>query len=248
MQSVLRLPGHLLDLFRNPFLPLAQSGPCGGSVPITSGGFDNDASEMSVACFGDGAPLLPLSAGVLAGPRAAVPHQLPRALEPGDLAQLGYDRHRGNFTSDPGGGSEGPSFLVPGLELIFGAGKDPKKWDVATWVVAYSARKPAAPSVGQLHGGSIAEPSGIVALHDVIDAVVGVEGGAVGRAEIEGELGQAAAEATLSDELAAIAIEQIAAVAEDLVRSHAAAEIAVDGGNGAGILLQIDVLEALDGG
>src|SRR6202035_3585968 len=97
MQSVLRLPGYLFDLFRNPFLALAQSGPFGGSVPITPGGFDNDASEMSVACFGDTAPVLPLSAGVLAGHRAAVPHQLPRTLEPGDLAQLGYDRHRRNL-------------------------------------------------------------------------------------------------------------------------------------------------------
>jgi hypothetical protein len=49
------------------------------------------------------------------------------------------------MTSGPGGRSERPSFLVSGLELIFGAGKDPKKWDVAIWGVAYSARKPAAP-------------------------------------------------------------------------------------------------------
>ncbi len=64
--------------------------------------------------------------------------------------------------------------------------------------------------------GAVDEPAGVAALHDVIDAVVGVEGGAIGGADVEGELGEAAAEAAFGDELGAIAIEQIAAVAEDL--------------------------------
>ena len=67
--------GNLFDWFWNPFLSLAQPGPDGRPVPITPGGFDDDASQMCVACLGDASALLSLPAGVLAGNRAAVTHQ-----------------------------------------------------------------------------------------------------------------------------------------------------------------------------
>ena len=93
VQAELRLPGDLFDLFRHPFLPLAQRRADGRPEPVAPGGFDGDASQVRVACLGNRPALLPLAAGVLAGHRAAVAHQLPRALKARDLAQLGHDRH-----------------------------------------------------------------------------------------------------------------------------------------------------------
>lgn len=61
---------------------------------IAPGGFDGDASEVRVARFGDAPALLPLTAGVLAGYRTAITHQLPRSLKAGDLAQLRHNRYR----------------------------------------------------------------------------------------------------------------------------------------------------------
>ena len=82
----LRLPGDLLDGFRHSFLSLAQPGADGGPQPITPGRFNNDTSEMSVACLGNASTLRSVAAGVLAGNRAAVTHQLPRRIEASDAA------------------------------------------------------------------------------------------------------------------------------------------------------------------
>ena len=78
VQPVLCFPGDLLDLFRHPLLSLAQAGPTAGRT-ITPGRFDGDSSQMCVACLGDASASRPLAAGVLAGNRSAVTHQLPRA-------------------------------------------------------------------------------------------------------------------------------------------------------------------------
>ena len=97
MQPVLRLPGDLLDLFRNPLLSLAQRRPDAWPEPIAPGRFDGDSSQMRVACLGDASALRSLAAGVLAGNRAAITHQLPSAFKAGDIAQLRRDRYRRNL-------------------------------------------------------------------------------------------------------------------------------------------------------
>ena len=86
VQPDLRLPGDLFDFFRDPFLSLAQPGSDGWPEAIAPGRFDGDSSQMCVACLGDVPASLALAAGVFAGYRAAVTHQLPRALEAGDIA------------------------------------------------------------------------------------------------------------------------------------------------------------------
>ena len=67
MQPDLRLPGDLFDRFRHPLLSLAQPGTNGGPITIAPGRFNNDPSEMRVACFGDASPPGSLAAGVLRG-------------------------------------------------------------------------------------------------------------------------------------------------------------------------------------
>ena len=82
-QPNLRLAGNLLDLFRHILLSLAQRRPDARPEPITPGGFHCNAPQMRVAGLGNAPALRPLAAGVLAGDRAAVSHQLPRALKAG---------------------------------------------------------------------------------------------------------------------------------------------------------------------
>ena len=67
MQPVLCLPGDLLDLFRNPLLPLAQRRSDAWPEPVAPGRFDCDSSQVRVARLGDAPALRSLAAGVLAG-------------------------------------------------------------------------------------------------------------------------------------------------------------------------------------
>jgi hypothetical protein len=72
VQSVLRFPGNLLDLFWNPLLSLAQRRTDARPKPVAPGRFNRNSSEMRVAGFGDAtAPGSPAT-GVLTGPGAAV--------------------------------------------------------------------------------------------------------------------------------------------------------------------------------
>ena len=100
---------------------------------------------------------------------------------------------------------------------------------------------------GALGGGggvggirAVGEPAGKAALDDVVGAVVGVEGGAVARADVEGELAETAAETALFDEGGAVAEEEVGAVAEGLVVAEAAAGVEVGGADGLAVLLEVE--------
>src|SRR6202051_905588 len=93
VQAVLSLPCNLLDLFRNALLPSAQSIPDTWWTAIAPCCFANDSSQVCVAGFSDASASDSLAAGVFAGHRAAIPHQLPSTAEAGYLAQLGRNGH-----------------------------------------------------------------------------------------------------------------------------------------------------------
>ena len=91
MQPVLRLPCNLLGLFRDALLSSAQTVPDTWRTSIAPCGFDNDASQVSVAGLRDASTPGSLTTGILAWYNAAVTHQLPSTVEAGYLAQLGRD-------------------------------------------------------------------------------------------------------------------------------------------------------------
>jgi hypothetical protein len=74
VQSVLCLPGYLLDLLWNALLSLPQRWSDAWWKPIASGCFNGDPSQMRVAGLGDTSALFSLATGILARHHATVAH------------------------------------------------------------------------------------------------------------------------------------------------------------------------------
>ena len=94
VQPVLRLPGDRFHLFTDGLLTLEERPPPGRPVSVRPGRFNHDAPQVRIAGLGNAAAADPVTAGVLAGHRAAVAHQLPGPAKARDLAEFGHDRGR----------------------------------------------------------------------------------------------------------------------------------------------------------
>ncbi len=97
MQAMLGLPGNLDDMRGLATLSGAQRIGAFGWEAIRPGGFQQDASEMGVAGFGDRAAVDAAAARVLAGHGAAVAHELPRMREARQRTELTYDGRGGHL-------------------------------------------------------------------------------------------------------------------------------------------------------
>ena len=97
VQPVLRLPGDRFYLLTDGLLALEERPPPGRPVSVRPGRLNHDAPQVGIAGLGDPAAADPVTAGVLAGHRAAVAHQLPGPAKARDLAQFGHDRGRGHL-------------------------------------------------------------------------------------------------------------------------------------------------------
>ena len=86
MQSVLCLPCNLFSLFRRALLSFAQPSPDGRRAMITPCCFDDDPSQVRVACFRNATAPGSLATGVLARHSAAITHQFSSARKARDLA------------------------------------------------------------------------------------------------------------------------------------------------------------------
>ena len=97
VQPVLRLPRDRVDLVTGALLALEERPPAGGPVPVRPGRLNDDPSQMCIAGLGNAATADPVAAGMLAGHRAAIAHQLRGPGKTRDLAEFGHDRGRGHL-------------------------------------------------------------------------------------------------------------------------------------------------------
>ena len=94
VQPVLRLPGDSFHLLTDGLLTLEERPPPGRPVPVRPGRLNHDAPQVCIAGFGNAATADPVAAGMLAGYRAAIAHQLRGPAKARDLAEFGHDRGR----------------------------------------------------------------------------------------------------------------------------------------------------------
>ena len=76
VQSVLCLPRNLRSLLRCTLLSFSQSSPDGRRAMITPCCFDDDPSQVSVACPGNAAAASSLATGIFAQHSPAITHQV----------------------------------------------------------------------------------------------------------------------------------------------------------------------------
>src|SRR5436190_2174470 len=91
MQTVLGLPGDLLDGWWCERLTLQQIAAEPRPILVSPGGFDKDASQMSIAGLRYRELSSAPAAGVLAGDHSAVAHKLFGGREAGHLSDLDGD-------------------------------------------------------------------------------------------------------------------------------------------------------------
>src|SRR6476469_10280973 len=103
VQSLLRLPGHLLDLIaeRQILLPPQKEACHVRTVLIRPRRFHQHSSEVTVPGFSDASTPHAIPAGVFARDQTAVTHQLPWALETGHRAKFGNDGGRRRLRHSP---------------------------------------------------------------------------------------------------------------------------------------------------
>jgi hypothetical protein len=88
VETLLRAPGLGDDGGRLSLAAKRESAPDGGAVPIVPGGLDEHAPGVAVAGFGERAPALRVTGGVLARYQAEVGHELAGPAEAGEVDDL----------------------------------------------------------------------------------------------------------------------------------------------------------------
>ena len=111
-------------------LALEERPPPGRPVPVRPGRLNHDAPQVCIPGLGNAAAVDPGTAGMLAGHRAAVAHQLPGPAKARDLAEFGHDRG-GRHLRDPAQrlqcGDHGPHRGGGRLHRLIKGGLEPRE-------------------------------------------------------------------------------------------------------------------------
>src|SRR6185503_21104803 len=91
VETVLSLPSDRLNfgIQLESFLSPPQEPRDVGAMLVTPGTLDDNPPQMRIAGFRNGATQNAITAGMLAGDKTAIAHQLPRITEPRQRTQFG---------------------------------------------------------------------------------------------------------------------------------------------------------------
>jgi len=138
VEALLALPGVADDSGVLTLLAPLEGGADGRTVSVLPGGLDEGVAHATVAGLGDGAEALSRARGVLAGNEADVGHELSRAGETAQVAELGGDDHgglgleaaeaaeaidQGLVAGRESEGLDAAVELIPALELVLEEGE-----------------------------------------------------------------------------------------------------------------------------